>query len=224
MNDITLDLGFRYYAVIHHIDHNRPHKIAVRCENYPPSLVERFLSDKLYLDDPVLRAALRAVRLFNWEDIPTLINWNDRHRQIFEMGQRDGIGNGITRPCMLPGEYFGSCTFATTPGREIRPYIAFVADFIGGFAFEAARRIALGGQELWPLSAQLTDRQRECVLFAGRGKSNGEIAIILGLSEGTVKNYIAAACRRFNVYSKTQLAIAAIFHGELSLQDLCDSQ
>jgi DNA-binding NarL/FixJ family response regulator len=55
----------------------------------------------------------------------------------------------------------------------------------------------------------LTIRQREVLDCLARGQSNKEIAIALGLSQGTVKIHLAAIFRTLRVRNRTQAVIAA---------------
>jgi DNA-binding NarL/FixJ family response regulator len=56
---------------------------------------------------------------------------------------------------------------------------------------------------------RLTIRQREVLDCLARGHSNREIALALGLSQGTVKIHIAAIFRAYRVRNRTQAVIAA---------------
>ena len=71
-----------------------------------------------------------------------------------------------------------------------------------------------------PDRPQLTDRQRECVYWAARGKTDPEIADILGISHETVILHLKQARARYGVYKRTQLAVHALFDGTLSFVDL----
>lgn len=53
---------------------------------------------------------------------------------------------------------------------------------------------------------KLTDREVEILKLVIKGKSNQEIADILFISEGTVKNYISKILRKLNLQRRTQLA------------------
>ena len=64
----------------------------------------------------------------------------------------------------------------------------------------------------------LTVRQREILYWVAMGKTNAEIAQILGLTLGTVKNHVAKLVRRFGVNSsnsRLMLAVFAIVNGDL---------
>ena len=54
---------------------------------------------------------------------------------------------------------------------------------------------------------QLTDREMEILELVGQGLSNREIAEMLFLSEGTVRNYVTALLEKLNLRDRTQLAI-----------------
>ncbi|WP_093238496.1 response regulator transcription factor [Variovorax sp. EL159] len=52
---------------------------------------------------------------------------------------------------------------------------------------------------------KLTKRQLQLLNWLLEGKSNHEIAVLAGLSEGTVKNYVAGILLQFGVRSRSQL-------------------
>ncbi len=69
-------------------------------------------------------------------------------------------------------------------------------------------------------SLQLTDRQRDCVVWVARGKSDWEISRILGLSPETVTEYLKRARERYGVSKRTMLAVHALFDGTISFTDV----
>jgi two-component system response regulator DesR len=66
---------------------------------------------------------------------------------------------------------------------------------------DAIRRVHGGGRvvdpelaaEAWSGTDPLTDRERQILRLAGEGQSGPEIAAVLQLSEGTVRNYLSEA-------------------------------
>lgn len=54
--------------------------------------------------------------------------------------------------------------------------------------------------------SKLTEREIEIMKLVIKGKSNQEIADILFISEGTVKNYISKILKKLNLQRRTQLA------------------
>jgi LuxR family quorum-sensing system transcriptional regulator CciR len=60
------------------------------------------------------------------------------------------------------------------------------------------------------------------VVWAARGKSDWEIARILGLSEETVTQYLKRARQRYGVSSRTMLAVRTLFDGVISFADVLE--
>ncbi|SSC66497.1 helix-turn-helix transcriptional regulator [Ciceribacter selenitireducens] len=67
---------------------------------------------------------------------------------------------------------------------------------------------------------RLTRREREALYWAAAGKSYWEIAVILGITERTVRYFMANARRKLNVVSNTQAVAEAAWRGLLPGPDL----
>jgi DNA-binding CsgD family transcriptional regulator len=52
--------------------------------------------------------------------------------------------------------------------------------------------------------ALLSEREAECLVWIAQGKSNGEIALVLGLSLDTVKEHVHSLFRKLQVNSRAQ--------------------
>jgi LuxR family transcriptional regulator, quorum-sensing system regulator CciR len=156
-----------------------------------------------------------------WANVSDMIVLSQRQRSILESARDQGIGEGFTVPINIPGEVNGSCSFATRFGKALPHNYLIFAQLLGSFAFQAARRIRqkakLDPGRRLPL---LTPRQRECVVLVGNGKTDWEIATILGLREDTVTKYLNAARERYGVARRMQLVVAAIYDGQISLGEL----
>jgi LuxR family quorum-sensing system transcriptional regulator CciR len=69
-------------------------------------------------------------------------------------------------------------------------------------------------------TAHLTHRQLECIVLVARGKSDWEISKILGLSEHTVKDYIKEARERYDVPTRIQVVMRALYDGAIPFSEL----
>jgi LuxR family quorum-sensing system transcriptional regulator CciR len=217
---ITLDLGFQYFALTHHVDVVAAGESAIRLHNYPTQWADYYDAQALGVSDPVHRASHVTSVGFRWSQMPRMIPLTAHDRRILALGRDQGIGDGFTVPANVPGEAHGSCSFASEAGRPIQEAMLPIAQLAGAFAFEAARQLWSGRGKRDEQAPQLTDRQRDCVLWVARGKGDWEIARILGVSEETVARHIKQACERYGVNKRTLLAIRTLFDGTLSFSDL----
>jgi LuxR family transcriptional regulator, quorum-sensing system regulator CciR len=221
VDDVSRGLGFDHFAMIHHADLSRLSTSLIHIDTYPAVWREHFVANGIYLDDPVLHACVRTHLGFAWNDVAELITLSPRQRGILESARDEGIGEGFTVPISIPGEVNGSCSFATRFGKALPHNYLIFAQLLGSFAFQAARRlkqkVRLNTDRRLPM---LTPRQRECVVLVGNGKTDWEIATILGLREDTVTKYLNAARERYGVARRMQLVVAAIYDGQISLGEL----
>ena len=220
LSDITRELGFTYFALTHHVDIRRAAAPAIRLHNYPDDWVQYYDENSLGVSDPVHRASHVTSVGFAWSEIPRMIALTPRDHDILARGGSKGIGDGFTIPANVPGETHGSCSFANPCGRAIREEDLPLAQLVGAFAFEAARRLwQVRSDGTIPL-AKLTERQRECILWVARGKSDWEISRILGVQHETVIRHLKLARERYGVAKRTMLAVQALFEGSISFTDV----
>ncbi|GLV24711.1 helix-turn-helix transcriptional regulator [Sphingobium sp. TomTYG45] len=219
MADITRELGFRHYALIHHVDLRGSPPNRVRLLDYPINVEERIIEQANWRRDPVIRACAFTHRAFNWSELPYIIRLDRRDRECLDLGGKSGLNEGITVPCHLLGDNTASCTFAgsMTPkwaGRQLG-----MAQMIGIFAFQAARRLFCRERPK-PQQPRLHPRVRDCVILVGRGYSNKQIARALSITPRTVGGYLTQAGLLLDAHGRTELVVSAIFAGEIGLGEL----
>ncbi len=213
-------MGVRYFALTHHINFGHDGGPAVRLHNYPPSWEEWFDQNELGRSDPIHRACHKASFGFPWAAVPDMIKLTPDDRCVLDRAYLVGIGEGFTIPASIPGEILGSCSFAVDAGQPFPEEFHYVCQLVGGFAFEAARRLSGVRDMSIDHAAILTDRQRDCVLWAARGKTDWEIAVILGVSHETVIQHLKHARERYGVQKRAMLAVRALFDGLISFSDI----
>jgi len=88
---------------------------------------------------------------------------------------------------------------------------------------EAVRRVNQGlrvidpqlATEAWGDPDPLTDRERQVLRLAGEGMASSDIASELGLSDGTVRNYLSEAISKLGASNRTEAARIARTKGWL---------
>lgn len=87
----------------------------------------------------------------------------------------------------------------------------------------AIRKIARGGkmiatellQEAWMEQDPLTEKERKALKIAKTGATTEEIAAMIHLSPGTVRNYLSSACNKLDAKNRTEAARIAHQNGWL---------
>jgi LuxR family quorum-sensing system transcriptional regulator CciR len=224
LEDVSMEMGFRHFALVDHVDLRDRPPHAVRLENYPEAWARQFVEKGHYAEDPIHRACLTSVAGFSWAEVPKMMRLNSRQHTILEEAAKHGLGDGYTVPVIIPGEPSGSCSFVTQPGFDLPIEDIVVAQAVGVFALQAARRLARQGLPSQPSPPQLTPRQHDCVLLGMRGKSDKHIGRMLGLSPETVNRHFDMARSRFDVSTRQQLAVRAIYDGQISFIEALSCQ
>jgi LuxR family quorum-sensing system transcriptional regulator CciR len=152
--------------------------------------------------------------------MPRMIQLTPRDLRVLDAAAGHGIGDGFTVPAHVPGELSGSCSFATARGIPMRPDKLALTQLVGAFAFEAARRLTRVHQQPGTTVVHVSARERECLVWVARGKSDWEIARILGISPDTVHQYVKHARVAHDVVSRSQLVAKALFSGTISFLDV----
>ena len=112
----------------------------------------------------------------------------------------------------LPDVMIGALRLVLSGGMYLPPN---VLEGLGAESGDGGRRRQGEGSESGPL-ANLTRRQRDVLDLLVEGKSNKDIAGVLGLSPGTVKIHVSSIFKALNVTNRTQ---AVIMTNELLRQE-----
>lgn len=220
MAAITHEMKFRYYALIHHDDLCTASPGLVDLKDYPQSIADHLFSQRQYRRDPVIRGCIFADGAFLWSELSQFMRLSRRDRESFELGAAEGLNEGITVPYVRLGHRMGSCTFAGTQVPEQAHQFLGAAQMIGIFAFQAACRMVSGARTLASSSLRLHPRPRDCVVLAGQGFSNKQIARALAITPRTVDGYLTEARRLFDAHDRTELVFSAVLAGEVGLHEI----
>lgn len=227
---ISGEMGFDYYALIHHVDlapmngdlTHMDEGNLLALTNYPPEWVATYVARNIVVNDPVHLASHRTSVGFRWDEVSKLIDVTSAHRHIRDDTLKAGLDQGFTVPANIPGEANGSCSFAMRSGRALPERNLSMAQLIGAYAFQAARDLVLRKRDTLDLKrkAPLPQRQLECVLLVARGYSDRDIGRRLGITEETVKWYLKEARTAYGVSKRVQLVMHTIYDGQLPLSEV----
>lgn len=229
MQQISAEMRFDHFALVHHVDlrpfETKEGRLAtqefVALSNYPSFWMDQYVSDAIVENDPILMASQRSPVGFEWSNVAQYVKMTSAQREIMDRTSRAGLANGYTVPANVPGELNGSVNFAVATGHDAPRNNFMMAQLVGSFAFQAARELIAklrNAGDYDPI--RLTPRQLECIVLMARGKSDWEIGKILGISEETAKRYAKDAREAYGVPKRIQVVIRALFDGQIPLTSL----
>lgn len=177
--------------------------------NYPDAWVTQYLLNDFVRIDPVLQYAQTHPEPFCWSEI----DLNVEQLKMMEKAIMAGVGqtgftvshvDAIGRRSML------SFNAKEAQGGETwKPFLVENAERLNGLAADMHLKSLAelyGESEELP---QLSPRESECLKWTAEGKAHTEIAIILGLSEHTVRSYLKVARIKLDSVSLAQAVAKA---------------
>jgi DNA-binding CsgD family transcriptional regulator len=212
-------LGFENFGLCSHVDPLRLHPQAVVFFRAPKGWAQRYRDAGYHKINPIHEEARRRATPFPWRHPGFRERLSPiQRRYMLEMAEA-GISDGLTFPVRSPGALPASCSFSPGPdGVEESSYS--LAHSMAVFAHECARRLL--GAPVGADAPPLTERERQCLTLAARGKSDWAISELLGLSEGAVHKTIERAKRRLGVATRVQAIVRAIHAGQILLADVME--
>lgn len=185
---------------------NVPFRKVLYISDWPEELIEQRRSMMAALHDPIAICALRSKRPFTWAEARE--HATRMGRRVVEMVHDYGITDGMMFPMHALQSVSGGVSLGggrktdlcETQVRELEIVCQTVyyhlEEMLGPFPYQKL--------------AQLTARETECVQFAAAGKSNWEIAVILGVEEDTVKKTLRRAGTKLEAGNRAHIVATAI--------------
>lgn len=154
--------------------------------------------------DPLLEYAGETSRVLSWK-ITDWPNQEDQEYVRFLAGA--DLKGGVTAPLtMIPGS-IAAMTVLSTSKDEFDEQIVRALPLLGNIALMRIEALGLARSgAASPKSAlePLSDRQMEILRWAAQGKSNGDIAEIIGQKKRTVEYHMKEIIKKLGVSSKLQ--------------------
>lgn len=173
-----------------------------------------YFRQKLYVDDPIVQIASQSTVPFSTKEIRSqTVRNTKRLRWLYALERRFDFGNDIYIPIHTPVRVqvfnaycLGKSTLCPAGINELLPALTVdVAQFANSVADFVVMR---GVDELNHLV--FTVREQECLAWMAKGRSNGDIAKILNISERTIKFHVKNIMNKLGADNRTHaIAIAA---------------
>jgi DNA-binding CsgD family transcriptional regulator len=188
--------------------------------------IENYQREKFHRDDPTIRRAAVTSAPFTWANCPEFQVRGGRRgpkpraRKVLEAAYDFGYRQAYVVPAHSVNAW-GSPNYALiTLYWQGAPKHLSMADtqsrwlrLVALLFHEQSIKVRGAASDESALRPLLTDRERDCLAWACRGKTGGETADILGIGERTVEFHLQNAMRKLGVHNKVHAIAVAIWRG-----------
>jgi DNA-binding CsgD family transcriptional regulator len=171
----------------------------------------RYLRKHYLTIDPVVSFGRTAILPFDW-DMFASDDWVIR--EFFADAVRHGVGrNGLSIPVRSRETVCSLVSFTSELSKRewesFKRYNMTKLQQVSALINSAASR----DSKVHPGEVQLSRREEQCLIWAARGKTQQEIAVILSLSVGSVKSHLDTARHKLHCINLTHAVGVALQRG-----------
>lgn len=184
---------------------------------YPPEWRDHYIEQNYIQIDPTVLHCFTNLTPIYWENISkSNSEENKQVYQLFSEAHEHGLRNGISFPIhSIHGEtaMFSFSTGDTPDKSRLRiKQNQPISQLFVNYVHEAISRIPKSGLQA-RLHSELTEREKECLLWTTDGKTSWEVSQILNISERTVAFHLNNTIKKLNVTNKQHAVARAISLG-----------
>lgn len=204
------NLGFEYCSYYMHMPLPTSTPAVIMFNNHPSAWQSEYLLKNYLAIDPTIKHAMRSQVPLVWSDqvfadAPDL--WND--------AKANGLRVGWAQPSRDARNIVGLLTLARS-SKALSPNETRDKQFKLAWLAQTTH-LGMSGyfspQFLPGINAALSSREVDVLRWTAEGKTSGEIAGILKITERTVNFHVNNAVSKLGVANKTAAAIHAALHG-----------
>ena len=184
-------------------------------KNYPEDWVAHYLAEGYDKIDPVRQRVMVSVEAFTWDQLVATTQFSKIQQKLFNEAREAGLNNGIGIPLRGPGGTIAGVG-AASGQLNVSPFNRFGqrANLITyQFYFSFWR---LMEQKNSKANVQLSQREKDILLWSATGKSREDIALALFISSHTVDYHIRNIFRKLETHTMISAVVKAIQMGYIN--------
>jgi LuxR family quorum sensing-dependent transcriptional regulator len=174
--------------------------------DWPEDWARRYFGHGYLSRDPAIRRVRAVAAPFEWSDLDDECRDDSAARRVMDEAGEHGLSVGLTIPlATLDGHAIG-LSFAGERA-ELAPEERGALVLLANYAL--SRAMAMRQSER-PPSVPLTPREREALQWAAEGQSDGEIGVLMGITDHGVDRHMRAVRQKLGTRSRTHAVAQAI--------------
>jgi LuxR family quorum sensing-dependent transcriptional regulator len=167
--------------------------------------VRRYVERGYVFRDPIVAHLAKVRSAFTWEEAYAHCKRIEDVRLIRGEAEAFGLRCGIVVPVPTLDDNLAAISFGGADGdmsESAKAALSFAASYAVG-------RLLRVGPNRPASEAAITSREMDCLLWAAEGKSDWEIATILGISRSTVLKHMRSAREKLDAVNRTHAVVKA---------------
>jgi DNA-binding CsgD family transcriptional regulator len=188
--------------------------------NFPKQWESYYMENDCSNIDPVITYGKKLHTPFQWSQITEGIELNKQEVEYQSIAAEHGMHDGLAIPLIGANGRISMLSLATeTKDEKLSKLLVCYQDQIIAlaFAFHSIAKDFIKDNNLVIDKPELTNREKECLLWIAKGKSSWDIGQILGISTRTVVFHVENAKKKFGVSSRYHLIVKAIYDGHIKI-------
>jgi DNA-binding CsgD family transcriptional regulator len=148
---------------------------------------------------------------FFWDQLERVYSLSTEEKRVLDEGKEAKLLDGLAVPLLGVGGEIAGMGFASSDGgvKLDKSMLSFINALAHQFNLAYRGLISNENNLLYP-STHLTAREKDVLNWVATGKSNGEIAEILTISEHTIDFHLRNIFKKLNVTSRIAAVVKAI--------------
>lgn len=180
-------------------------------QDWPPDWIRLYQARNFVAIDYGVAEARRRIAPFTWSEVRAERVLSRDEQELWDTAVSWGWAEGFSVPIHGPGGYFALVTMGGNPG-EIAQGLRSRLHLYSFMVHERCRTLT-GLSPVAAPQARLTSRELECLRWVAAGKTDWEIATIMGLSQTTVKTHVDHGRRKLGARTRPQAVARLVLSG-----------
>jgi DNA-binding CsgD family transcriptional regulator len=189
---------------------NRKHRFFF--VNWPQDWIDFYEKNAFVGHDVLPIEARRRVAPFWYSELASRIKFTTKQLELHDAASAYGWRDAFAVPIHGPGSLQGLVTLATRETLTLNRADCAVLETMARAVWEhcrAAESFGTFDSDQMPLSS----REIECLQWAAAGKSDADIALLVGIKPATAHFHIERVKRRLGVNTRVEAVAVGVLHG-----------
>jgi LuxR family transcriptional regulator, quorum-sensing system regulator BjaR1 len=213
-SELVHGFGFNHFIMTGLPSYGEDVEKLIVAMGWPVQWLDRYREGNYFFNDPVSMEAMQSARKYSWLEARARHPVTKISQQIESEASDMGLIDGLAFPLFDPDNWQAIVSLSSDQRLDLPDRMQNMVYLAAAVA--QGRATALIEPER-PRVARLTARERDVLSWMAHGKTKGEVAEILTVSENTVRMHVRHIIDKLNVSNVTHAVAKAIHSRQIQL-------